>query len=193
MKKVILTWYNSLREHWGLEQIGMEPEETEDLVLEDFHIRASLPEDRFPAEELHRRCLEEFLDFAQEREILSSPERCLGETAASWTFPGALSLAAETGEGEFAAYISASRRENALAVTALEVRPEYRGLGLGEALLTRLTALAADSSASNLLIDLPDNSGEFSKVLLRGGFKPYMYRYSLKLSREDPDRQACIE
>lgn len=188
MKRGILKWYNALRERWGLEQIGLEPEETGDLVLEDFHIRRALPADRGPAEELHRRCLEDFLDFARQREILEVPGEAgaapafLGEIAARWTFPGFLSLAAETGDGEFAAYISTVLREDSLYITALEVRPEYRGLGLGETLLTRLAALAAaDGSASNLLLDLPAHSGEFSKVLLRGAFKPYLHRYSLKL------------
>jgi ribosomal protein S18 acetylase RimI-like enzyme len=199
MRKVILNWYNALRERWGLEQIGLEPEETGELVLEDFHIRPALPADREPAEELHRRCLEEFLDFAKQREILELPgqtpavgavgafgaaDAFLGESAARWTFPGSLSLVAEAGDGEFAAYISAVLREASLYITALEVRPEYRGLGLGETLLTRLAALAADGSASNLLLDLPANSGEFSKVLLRGAFKPYLHRYSLKLAPE---------
>jgi ribosomal protein S18 acetylase RimI-like enzyme len=38
MKKVILDWYNALRETWGLEKIGLEPEDTGDLILEDFKI-----------------------------------------------------------------------------------------------------------------------------------------------------------
>jgi GNAT superfamily N-acetyltransferase len=189
MKRVILTWYNALREAWGLEQIGAEPEETGALVLEDFHIRAALPADQAPAEELHRRCLEDFLDFAKQREILHIPARGLGETAVPWAFPGFLSLVAETGGGEFAAYISAVLRENSLAVAALEVSPEYRGLGLGETLLTRLAG-AARGSASNLLIDIPCNCEEFSGVLLRGAFKPYMHRYSLKLDGAPAGPQA---
>jgi hypothetical protein len=39
MKREIIMWYNGLREEWGLEKIGMEPEETGDLVLEDFRFR----------------------------------------------------------------------------------------------------------------------------------------------------------
>jgi GNAT superfamily N-acetyltransferase len=191
MKRVVLRWYNALRERWGLDQIGMEPEETGDLVLEDFHIRPALPEDRGPAEALHRRCLENFLDFARQQEILEVPDSGeageagafpdSGEITSQWTFPGALSLVAETGGGEFAAYISTILQKNSLYVTALEVNPEYRGLGLGETLLTRLAALAADGSASNLFLDLPGNSEGFAKVLLRGAFKPYIQRYSLKL------------
>jgi len=39
MKKIILLWYNALREEWGLSPIGSEPEDTSSLVLEDFFIK----------------------------------------------------------------------------------------------------------------------------------------------------------
>jgi len=32
----IIGWYNALREEWGLEPVGIEPEDTSSLVLEDF-------------------------------------------------------------------------------------------------------------------------------------------------------------
>jgi GNAT superfamily N-acetyltransferase len=41
MREVVLTWFNGLREEWGLEKIGPEPEETADLILEDFRFRKS--------------------------------------------------------------------------------------------------------------------------------------------------------
>jgi len=36
IKTRIINWYNALREEWGLEPIGFEPEDTSSLVLEDF-------------------------------------------------------------------------------------------------------------------------------------------------------------
>jgi len=36
IKSEIIAWYNALREEWGLEPIGAEPEDTSPLVLEDF-------------------------------------------------------------------------------------------------------------------------------------------------------------
>ncbi|MDR2730071.1 MAG: GNAT family N-acetyltransferase [Treponema sp.] len=36
MKSQIIGWYNALREEWGLEPVGIEPEDTYHLVLEDF-------------------------------------------------------------------------------------------------------------------------------------------------------------
>jgi predicted GNAT family acetyltransferase len=39
MKNEVICWYNSLREEWGLEPIGIEPEDNSSVVLEDFIIR----------------------------------------------------------------------------------------------------------------------------------------------------------
>ncbi|GBU27366.1 hypothetical protein R84B8_00896 [Treponema sp. R8-4-B8] len=36
IRNKIIGWYNALREEWGLEPIGVEPEDTSSLVLEDF-------------------------------------------------------------------------------------------------------------------------------------------------------------
>jgi len=39
LKQKVLLWYNSMREEWGLEPIGEEPEDTSLLVMEDFVFR----------------------------------------------------------------------------------------------------------------------------------------------------------
>jgi ribosomal protein S18 acetylase RimI-like enzyme len=36
MKNQVIVWYNALREEWGLEPVGIEPEDTSSLILEDF-------------------------------------------------------------------------------------------------------------------------------------------------------------
>jgi len=36
IRERIIDWYNALREEWGLEPVGVEPEDTSSLVLEDF-------------------------------------------------------------------------------------------------------------------------------------------------------------
>jgi GNAT superfamily N-acetyltransferase len=181
MKKTILKWYNAFREEWGLDRIGVEPEETEDLVLEDFRFRIPGPGDIAPAEELHHRCLEDYQEYAKKNGLTGTLNSFLEDDTVSWMFPGALSLVAETGPGDFAAYISSIRKGSSLHIAVLEVDPEYRGLGLGEALLSRLVAMIDSESISTVLVDLPGNSEGFSRVLLREAFKPYMYRYSLQL------------
>ncbi|MCL2277421.1 MAG: GNAT family N-acetyltransferase [Treponema sp.] len=50
MKNEIIAWYNVLREEWGLEPVGSEPEDNLSLILEDFIIRKRTDEYTFTAE-----------------------------------------------------------------------------------------------------------------------------------------------
>jgi ribosomal protein S18 acetylase RimI-like enzyme len=171
MKREIIRWYNALREEWGLRRIGEEPEETGDLVLEDFRFRQGLLEDRAAAEALHALCLREQGDLAAE-DITGFP----GYEGA-WIFPGDRSFTVETVGGDFAGYITAQNQGIALRIRALEIRPEYRGLGIGEALLSRILADAGMREFDRIYIDLPSEAEGFSRVLLRESFKPCIVRY----------------
>ena len=53
MKREIIHWYNALMEEWGLKKLGFEPEETEDLVLEDFRFREFQEADQAAAADLN--------------------------------------------------------------------------------------------------------------------------------------------
>jgi GNAT superfamily N-acetyltransferase len=184
MKKHVLRWYNAFREEWGLDSIGLEPEETDDLVLEDFRFRQGKPEDLALVEELHCLCLEDYRKYAEQNGLKSTLEPLFESPSQDLAFPGDLSLVAETGHGDFAAYISTVRRASSLYINILEVKTEYRGLGLGEALLSRLISLVDPRSTSTVLVDLPCMSEGFSRVLLRESFKPYVHRYSLRLQNK---------
>jgi GNAT superfamily N-acetyltransferase len=176
MRGEILRWYNALREEWGLERIGGEPEETGDLVLEDFHFRPFEEADREAALDLHRHCVEEMQAYAT--------AHGLGTALEPEEHGYDLALAAETGGGDFAGYIAASRQNGEMRIHALEVRPAYRGLGIGEGLLAQFLELARSPAApgavtSRILIDLPAGSEGFAPVLFRDSFKPYAVRYCL--------------
>ncbi|MDR1899074.1 MAG: GNAT family N-acetyltransferase [Treponema sp.] len=176
MKREILRWYNALREERGLERIGEEPEETGDLVLEDFRFRETGREDDEAAAELHRICAEEQRNWAGENGMPEAPE----------TPPpgGERVLVAETGGGDFAGYISALRREASAHITALEIRPEYRGFGIGETLITHFLETIRGTEVSLVTIDVPAGAEGFSRALLRSSFKPLSARYCRKT--DDP-------
>jgi GNAT superfamily N-acetyltransferase len=162
MRRAVFDWYNALREEWGMEAVGGEPEETEDLVLEDFRFREPGEEDYGAAEELHRRCTGD-------------------EESEGWAFPGDAALVAETGGGVFAAYISAVLRGKLLRIAALEVKPEYRGLGVGKSLLSRLLEKTNPPGSTEIEIDLPAGMEGFSRALSRESFTPCMVRYRKKI------------
>jgi len=166
MKRVVIAWYNSLRELWGLELIGEEPEDIEGLALEDFTFREGSADDLPGAEKLHKICLGE----SGCADVL----RGMGE----WVFPGDISFVAQTAGGDFAAYLCAQKMPDArLRICALETEPEYRGLGLSKALLARLLEKADGLNITDIIIDLPAGQDFFARALLREAFKPRVIRY----------------
>jgi ribosomal protein S18 acetylase RimI-like enzyme len=180
MKRGVVAWYNSLRELWGLELIGDEPEDISGLALEDFRFRTGTESDADLAEKLHRACLEEFNAHITgggkpaEQECVAEIFCGMGE----WAFPGGISFVAETAGGEFAGYASAVSASGETArVCAVEVKPEYRGLGLGKALIALLVGQAVSGKNSRIIIDLPAGQEHFSRTLLRESFKPCVQRF----------------
>jgi ribosomal protein S18 acetylase RimI-like enzyme len=173
MKKEIIRWYNGLREEWGMERIGGEPEETGDLILEDFRFRLFEEIDREAAAELHDTCLSE-MDTAGSR---TQDEADFQDNPLDRTD---LALTAETVGGDFAGYIRGIRRGTVLHIAALEVKPEYRGLGIGEALISRFLE-RTDGQNIEISIDLPADAEGFSRVLHRIGFRSASIRYCVNL------------
>jgi GNAT superfamily N-acetyltransferase len=166
MKREVISWYNALRESWGLELIGEEPEDITSLALEDFYFREGSEADMPQAEKLRQSCLGEYGG----AEVLSG----LG----SWVFPGDISFVALTAGEEFAAYISAERMSDTLLrICALETEQEYRGLGLGKTLISMLLEQADSRNIPSVIIDLPVGQDFFSRALLRESFKPCVQRY----------------
>jgi len=130
MKTEVINWYNSLREEWGLEPIGTEPEDTSSLVLEDFVI---------------------------EEEVLIDPFGFL--------------FVARTNNEEYAGEISAYIDEGTLYVDLFEVENEYRAMGLGKLLLSKLVE-KADAENLDVSIDVPAETEFFARSLLLENFKP---------------------
>jgi len=173
MKRKVISWYNSLRETWGLELIGEEPEDIAGLALEDFRFRTGTAQDSALAQELHHDCLDGDDGVHAEQASSAAVAAGMGE----WVFPGDLCLVAETAGGEFAGYISAARADTGLRVCALEVQAEYRGLGLGKALLSRLLEQADSEKILHVIADLPAGQEHFARALLRENFSPRVQRY----------------
>jgi GNAT superfamily N-acetyltransferase len=174
MKQEIIRWYNALRDQWGLEQIGSEPEETEDLILEDFIFREPLTKDWIAVEELHRQLLTEYQNPGNQIKSTDTPPALLKEASG---LPGEVQLIAETSSGDFAGYIAIARQGKILEISALEVKPEFRGLGIGEELVSRMLDRIDPPTVSAITMDLPVESEGFSQVLFRKSFKPYATRY----------------
>jgi GNAT superfamily N-acetyltransferase len=162
MRRAVREWYGDLRESRGLRRLGEEPEETADLVLEDFRFRQKGNEEA--AAELHA-WLSASEKTPVERNFLSGK--------------GEILAAAETPAGELAGYGGYSREGETLRLF-LEVAPEYRGIGLGEALLEKcLEALSPNEAVpgGRIILELPEEAEKFQSVLLRHSFRVFATVY----------------
>jgi len=169
MKRVVSAWYNALREEWGLEPIGGEPEDTSSLVLEDFVFRRGTNSDLEKASALHKFCV-------KERE--ESKNYVLPEMPDQFVFPGDLCFVAETVNGDFSGCISAVKDSAPiLKICALEVKSEYRGLGLGKTLLSKFLE-KADEQKFAVTIDLPAGMEHFARTLHLEEFKLCIQKFA---------------
>jgi ribosomal protein S18 acetylase RimI-like enzyme len=166
MKDEVIDWYNALRQEWGLEQIGSEPEDTSSLILEDFIFRAGRDDDAAKTTELHKLCVEaEGNSYAMYNPYEFQPE---------------LSLVVETKSGDFAGYISGSKKDDTLHICTLEIVPEYRGLGLGKTLLARFLEKNESHPFSCISVDIPADIEAFAKTLRMEGFEACSCRFVKK-------------
>ena len=184
MKMEIVRWYNGLMEEWGLEKIGVEPDDTEDLVLEDFRFRPFQKEDIFRTEELHRRCLDEYIQTLAEADAGFFQDGILKKAQAlkdNSKLSSEDCMVAESRGNELAGYVCGKKAGSVMFIQNLEVKPEFRGLGIGEALLAKFLDSLDPLEIDQVFLDLPSGMENFSRVLHRESFKPYMVRYWLKL------------
>jgi GNAT superfamily N-acetyltransferase len=175
MRNIVLEWYNTLRDFWGLERIGSEPEETDEIVSHDFSFRESNPNDEVALDVLLTSLEDEIAEslapgladaIGELCERISDPDDGAGECA----------IVADSPEGELvgAAFSVPIPEDSFLSaqITMIGVFPEYRGLGIGKELLAKTVEHWTDKGYRWLLFSSPVLPPEFDRVLHRVGFSP---------------------
>ncbi len=177
LKSIVLEWYNTLREVWGLEEIGDEPEETENLVYEDFTFRD------YDAQK------DEYTILQATNAIIHEIEQsCEGEPglvlASLWqnlhsltAIDEELTIICETIAGDFAGFITVSvypqNMQKTVILTTWYVVPNLRGFGLGKELLTLcIQALKDEEDIQYIVFANNAIPLHVSSMLIRSGFKP---------------------
>ncbi len=176
----ILRWYEDLRDVRGLERLGLEPEDTDDLLLSDFRILRYGPESWEDFEPLvragredalgrHPAALVEYVFASLDRELRGSTP---GEYAlyAAECEPGshaglALTRTLRSPDGAFA------------ALGFLYVDPERRRIGLGRALIERAREDAVREGIRHFIVDMPFLWPEFGASLETLGYSPFGTRW----------------
>lgn len=171
MKRRIVQWYNGLRESWNMEKIGFEePEETQELVLEDFTFRDCILGDASAIAALHRACVDESpLCAAYDVEVKRETSDKI--------------IVAETTERGIAGFAAAQEQGGGFNCRLIvEVQPEYRGLGLGSELCARMVDFLKNSrETGDVYIDVSIEFDGFSRYLIRSSFSPALTRYVLSV------------
>ena len=175
MRNVVFDWFNDVRELHGLQKLSPPSDETptQELILSDFliqmgeggHAEEIMELDRASFLERHRDADPEIAGdvYRKGRENLS-----LGDDA--------LLVRAEAPSGELAGFAWASIEEDALScepvarLIELAVAQEYRGLGLGRALLEALTAKAGQAGTAAVEVHLDGSALDAAELFITAGF-----------------------
>jgi GNAT superfamily N-acetyltransferase len=184
MRRTIAVWYDDLREAKGLERLGPEPDDTDELVLSDLDIGIL-------GLEAARSFLAPLLEEAEEESIESLPgplaayelERLRAEIDAA---EDALCAVAYDGEG---GALGASLGFRTVVgergfgrIVFLMVKREFRRMGLGKTLLESLTKAFAKEGMPLVALDSALLPPDFSSGLESLGYKAFGLRV---LTRQD--------
>jgi GNAT superfamily N-acetyltransferase len=184
MRRTIATWYDDLREARGLERLGPEPEDTNELLASDLNIRiVGMAEGRSLVEPLIDEVEEECLDYLPEPLAAFEIDRLREDIESEGD---AVVAIADDGEGGAMGAALAFRDavgERALGrISFAFVKRDFRRMGLGATLIENLAASLRSEGILYLVIDSPFLPPEMGGALAALGFKPYGLR---TLSRLD--------
>ncbi len=186
MRRVVRDWYNQEREAAGLERLGPEPEETDDLTVSDFVV---VPAQATHLDGAHLVDVEALMELRQvpARELGSHLERRRCELAA----PGSHLVIACAPQDEvvgmaWARACSADQWD----MIQLAVMPYYRGLGLAARLLQALADVAAEHGVTSLRAQLGAAALGVSGLFEKVGFSVDSLHLKLPLAGAAPVPRA---
>lgn len=172
MRNIVHEWYNGLRDFWGLERIGPEPEETGEIVSQDFNFRLSTLADEEQLDVL-LASVEREIAGNMPAELWGAIEELMGRVCGEET-ETEYNIVAENSEEEVvgAALSSPIPSDSFLSaqITFISVYPEFRGLGIGKELLSRTIDYWTDRGYRWLLFTSPIVPPEFFPAMQRSGF-----------------------
>lgn len=180
MAKRIHAWYDEARTARGLERLGPEPEEADDLLSDDFSFRLA-DRDAWPeCKPLFRRGLEEALSAFPEPLVeyeYTTMEREISEGGRE-----GLVLAIAEAAGGAIAGIAAARKvfvsdSSFGKLVYLYVAPEHRRLGLGRRLAEATRARLEKDGIPRFIVDMAFAPAGFGTSMAAYGYEAFGTRY----------------
>ena len=187
MRRMVAEWYNQEREAAGLERLGPEPEETEDLTISDFVVDTALPHQLAGASYVDHEAL---LELGQVP--ASELATCVKQRLRTLDAPGSHVVVARTPEDEVVGLAWARECEPAPArepgapsgeweLVQLAVLSSFRGIGLAGRLLAALGQVALDHDVAALRVELDAATMGARELLQRAGYSVDAVRLKLPL------------
>ena len=192
MRRVVAEWYNREREAAGLERLGPEPEETEDLTISDFTVSTALPHHLPAAGAVDREALIELgqvpaAELAAcvrlRRRALDAPESHVVVARTPGDEVVGLAWARERAP---APHRDPVRLAGEWELLQLAVLSYYRGIGLGGRLLAVLGEAAREHAVTALHVKLDAAALGARTVLERAGYTVAAMHLTLPLAAGAP-------
>jgi len=180
MKARIVRWYEDMRDARGLERLGLEPEDTDDLLLSDFQILCCGPERRKDFTRLLGASREEALTrFPQayvEYEFARMDLEMSGSAAGEYSiYVAACDPLENAGMAIVRTTVAADRTFSALVF--LYVDCERRRIGLGRKLVDFAREKSVRAGIRHFIVDVPFLWQEFGDSLEGLGYTPFGTRW----------------
>ncbi len=180
MAKRIADWYDEARVARGLERMGPEPEEADDLLADDFSFRVVGREAWPECLPLFRRGLDEALSAFPEPLVeyeYTTIEREISEGGRE-----GLVLSIAEAVGGAIAGVAAARKvfvaDSSFGKLAyLYVAPEHRRMGLGRRLAEMARERLAKDGIPRFVVDMPFVPVGFGASMTSFGYEPFGTRY----------------
>ena len=168
------SWYNSLRESWGLEKLDSEPEETKDLLCDDFTFSEyDVAKDRQNALGLLNQAVQEIaLEYAAD---VAQSFGELWQSQFEYNAQAQKGFVCKTFGGDFAGCVVWSpcpeNSSKTVLLTGLFVEKKCRGLGIARELFERALDSLQASGAQWVIIANTFVPDLMQGMLNRSGFK----------------------
>jgi len=172
MKQVILSWFDDLRELWGLERLELEPEENEEELLhDDFLFRIADAAGEQAEITCKEELLKEFNDFygTDLGGVLAEQWQKVNDYSKGFRTVAFCETVSGDSVG-FAAGFKTGADSSVAVISALFVIPHFRGLGLGKELLEFLLEQLKDGTVKSIAVSCSIIPDFFKKILEREGF-----------------------
>lgn len=180
MARRVAEWYDEARVARGLERLGPEPDEADDLLSDDFSIRITSREAWESCLPLFRQGLEEALSSFPEPLVeyeYTAMEREISEGGKQ-----GLVLAIADAMGGAVAGVAAARKVFVAdgsfgKLVFLYVAPEHRRLGLGRLLAEAARERLSKEGITRFVVDMPFVPAGFGSSIAAYGYEPFGTRY----------------